>query len=565
MKNYLGVMSLLVLVISTICASAQSGNLVVNPGLEQINQCPPYVGGSLGPWGRDGNHLEYGYVIGWSDPTGSRTGYINEDCPPPYAISGRNSKGYAGLLAIAFVKENPPNIAIWDYLQGTLQTKLEAGQYYCVEFYVYSGSSFVNSLPTKSNCISLKFVDTVKNYRTNDSGNGRRKLNLCELEPDVTASNGPFLTVSNFWHRVKGLYKATGTEGAFIIGNFQDAYEVNYAGKVPNTIPDEVFISYYIDDVSVTPAPFDKILTGDSLLCVDDTSATLTAAPGFLSYLWSTGDTTQSTTAFAPGVYSVRVKSDCGEYTETINLRRAGPPPPFSLPDTGYCQGIPLRLEAPASYAALWSTGATTPAISIAAGGSYSLTLANQCGSQTASFVVSQKPMPLPRRFITGDSTLCKNGVLVEGRLEAQTSYNLRWLGFPPEIAGSAVPVIHPRLPGWYRAQEYNDCGQNTDSVYLTGCRGIIAFPTAFSPNGDGRNDRFRPIVQDGRRVRSYQLMVFDRWGQKMHSGTQPTEGWDGTLAGRPVEAGVYFWRCIYREDGDGGDKEIAGDVTLVW
>ena len=87
------------------------------------------------------------------------------------------------------------------------------------------------------------------------------------------------------------------------------------------------------------------------------------------------------------------------------------------------------------------------------------------------------------------------------------------------------------------RVATINDCGSE--------------WVNAFTPDGDGINDRFG----SGRDMR-----IFDRWGLQLYIGS---DGWDGTFNGKGVPAGTYYF-IIQQPDPSGGFKEITGPVTLV-
>ena len=59
-----------------------------------------------------------------------------------------------------------------------------------------------------------------------------------------------------------------------------------------------------------------------------------------------------------------------------------------------------------------------------------------------------------------------------------------------------------------------------------------LLVPTAFSPDGDGLNDIFQPILVGMRSLDAF--MVYNRWGQLVYSTTQTETGWDGTFGGVP-------------------------------
>lgn len=67
-----------------------------------------------------------------------------------------------------------------------------------------------------------------------------------------------------------------------------------------------------------------------------------------------------------------------------------------------------------------------------------------------------------------------------------------------------------------------------------------IYMPTAFSPNNDGRNDRFVPIPVGIKSLNYFR--VYNRWGQLLFSTNQLHEGWDGKLGGTKQASGVYVW-----------------------
>ena len=87
--------------------------------------------------------------------------------------------------------------------------------------------------------------------------------------------------------------------------------------------------------------------------------------------------------------------------------------------------------------------------------------------------------------------------------------------------------------------------------------------PNAFSPNADGINDVFLPLGQVIL-ASSYDLRVFDRWGQEVYQSGSVENGWDGTIGGRPANEGVYVYRAMV-QDGISMERfELMGHVTLI-
>ena len=89
--------------------------------------------------------------------------------------------------------------------------------------------------------------------------------------------------------------------------------------------------------------------------------------------------------------------------------------------------------------------------------------------------------------------------------------------------------------------------------------------PNAFTPNGDGDNDRFAPVIND---ISNYTFQVFSRWGELIFNSSEPGEGWDGrTRGGDDVGVGVYVWELHYtqiNENGEAIDVSRRGMVNLI-
>ncbi len=66
-----------------------------------------------------------------------------------------------------------------------------------------------------------------------------------------------------------------------------------------------------------------------------------------------------------------------------------------------------------------------------------------------------------------------------------------------------------------------------------------IYYPTAFTPDGNGQNDQF---TVRGQFIVSYQLQIFNRWGEMIFASDNPDAAWDGTLNGKPVDEGTYIF-----------------------
>jgi len=98
------------------------------------------------------------------------------------------------------------------------------------------------------------------------------------------------------------------------------------------------------------------------------------------------------------------------------------------------------------------------------------------------------------------------------------------------------------------------------DSAYLKDVYMPFYFnvPNAFTPDGDGLNDVFRPIATTDL-IRQFSLVIYNRWGQLIFETANPAEGWNGKNA----PAGVYSWVISY-SDMVGKVSKLRGGVMLV-
>ena len=86
--------------------------------------------------------------------------------------------------------------------------------------------------------------------------------------------------------------------------------------------------------------------------------------------------------------------------------------------------------------------------------------------------------------------------------------------------------------------------------------------PNSFSPNNDGFNDIFHP-KGDGFENDSYELFIFDRWGELIFSSDDINYGWDGRYKNRRAPQGVYSYR-IDLIDYEGVNRKILGVINLI-
>ena len=132
-------------------------------------------------------------------------------------------------------------------------------------------------------------------------------------------------------------------------------------------------------------------------------------------------------------------------------------------------------------------------------------------------------------------------------------------------------PLAAPRTTTTFTVTVMNaDSCYASDTVTVYVIPELSAFiPTAFTPNGDGLNDRFEFDILGANNI---EVSVFNRWGQRIYfNPNQPNRidnqsGWDGTLDGKlvPYDTYVYIVNVKYIQDYVLSEKSFTGTVTLM-
>lgn len=166
--------------------------------------------------------------------------------------------------------------------------------------------------------------------------------------------------------------------------------------------------------------------------------------------------------------------------------------------------------------------------------------------------------------FNIAGNKICSRDTLVF-KAYYDSSYTYQW--FPDyyfDIDNQYIASDRMRNPAFVKVQVTSAQGCiNYDSTFVNvqPCCDL-SMPSAFTPNGDSKNDYFRPL-RDGKQDIVI-FRVFNRWGQEVYeTANTDAQGWDGSFAGRALDMGVYQYYIKYRCL-DGTYYEKKGDVTLI-
>lgn len=207
-------------------------------------------------------------------------------------------------------------------------------------------------------------------------------------------------------------------------------------------------------------------------------------------------------------------------------------------------------------YIYTWSNGGNGPVISNLSSGTYSLDILdnNGCTASAPNLVVKNVNSSVTVS-LGPDSTVCT----IKGfELKPGSYASYLW----QDNSTSSTFKVTSTGTYWVTVGNGQGCVA-TDTVRITVDCSDLYFPGAFTPNGDSRNDQFGPIGSQVPNIRSFDLRVFDRYGQIIFTSKDPYKKWDGTRYGKACDMGAYAWYAIYTLAGKGSDQQ-SGAVLLI-
>lgn len=211
-------------------------NLVPNPGFEIFDTCPNAFG-------------QLSYTIGWTSPNSATPDYWNAcdtgDANVPNNVKGfqpaHSGNAFAGVILGRNYTFFPPLNQYREYLQTTLTQPLQAGQRYCVSFYVNKADSCDWAV---GNIGAYFSVNPDTNFLTN---------NFLPYSPQVSNNPSNIIFNDTGWTKISGSFIAGGGERYIMIGNFNSFQTTNtqftggcvYCGAEPE------IAYYFVDDICV--------------------------------------------------------------------------------------------------------------------------------------------------------------------------------------------------------------------------------------------------------------------------------------------------------------------------
>ena len=343
--------------------------------------------------------------------------------------------------------------------------------------------------------------------------------------------------------------------------------------------------------VSVNPAINASLTASSPSVCLTKTvSISATPIGGSYTYTWLPVASIQGSnsgssiivkpTSTAAVIYTVIISNGLCKETNTISLQVFNCVPPVSnfstLTNDSICTNGCVSFTAtstgvqPFSYQWFFPGGTpptsnnSDPVICYTVSGTYpvSLITGNAFGNDTLLMTNYIHVTDMPSVHAFGD-TLISVGQTAPVGVRGGISYY--WTPNNGSIACATCSntVVQPTVTTKYIVTAYNSpyCKkQDTVVVKVDFVCGDFFIPNVFSPNGDGLNDH---VNIHGFCIATYNLKIFNRWGEVVFETSDKDYGWDGTFRGKPMDTGVF----VYSVDGITIDRKPftkKGNITLL-
>ena len=369
-------------------------------------------------------------------------------------------------------------------------------------------------------------------------------------------------------------------------------YNINNQSSASPLVSPDVPTKYYItltdpfgckatDSVFVDVKLFVTIDAGkDTGVCAGD-AIQLNPISDALHYNWSPAAPLDNpliknpiaTPAVTTKFYVIGNIGKC-QSTDSVTVRVAPYPGGAGIPDTVICFGNSVQLNATGGSVFTWTPAfflnnpnIPDPVASPDRSIRYVVTIRDTLGCPKSFFdtvlVQVQKP--------TADAGPRDTSIVLNQSLQLNGTGGQFYLWTPATgLDNSAIanPVanISDNIDYILTVSSTAGCSA-TDTISVKVFKVVpgILVPNVFTPNGDGRNDIFRPIAIGMKQINYFK--VFNRWGVMVYSSKEAhyeaAIGWDGNYKGRPQDPAVFAWIV---EGVDYLDKKIVqkGTVTLI-
>lgn len=400
-------------------------------------------------------------------------------------------------------------------------------------------------------------------------------------KPVISATNDTLICVIDTLQ-----LNVTGAGSAVWTPNFMINSTTTASPLVSPDVPTKYYVRltdihgcYNDDSVFVDVKPGVTLDAGpDTSICQTHTY-TLRATGDALHYSWSPAAGLSDSTILNPTAnpattttYTLTGRIGNCVTTSSVDVKVVPFPAANAGKDTTICLGFDVQLTASGGSSYQW-----TPALFLNNSNIASPTVVQP--TRTVEYIVTVSdtlgcPVPIKDTIlVTVIQALNVNAgprdtsVVEDEPLQLHATGALTYTWSPGTWLSSTSgpdPVSNPQdtIQYFLTGTDANGCiGHDSINVYVFRVDEDMYVPTAFTPNGDGLNDTFKPILL-GMKSLSY-FRVYNRFGELVFSTTQVDHGWDGVYKGKPQDTSTFVWMAggvTYK----GAVRKRKGYVVLI-
>lgn len=434
---------------------------------------------------------------------------------------------------------------------------------------VTANGTYTYTLFAASGCDSLVYIYNIS-FKARPNLGSDTTINICTS--NAANLNNIYNTGSNNnnW--------STGNNPVTDVSNINSAGIYQLITIAAGGCSDTAFVSVAVNTAPVVVTNDPAIICANSTTDLSASAITNGSAPGLLFTYW------QDTTATIPYINPAAATGGTWyiKGTDANNCFTIKPVTvsTYLLPqvnagnDVTICNTDSALLTAvatalmPVSY--LWQATATGGISSPATANTtvkptttvdYSITVTDSCNLSAADNVTVQVQPPV--KAFAGKDTIAVTGQ--PHQLTATGGINYAWqpagLLNNSFIANPLATIYADSVLFTVIVRDIAGC-TGYDTVKIRAFKGVTYYvPNAFSPNGDGNNDLFRPVPVGI--VSTDYFRIFNRYGQLIFETSQVTGGWDGNFKGKPQQSGNYIW-MLKGMGNNGSSIEMKGNVVLI-
>lgn len=327
----------------------------------------------------------------------------------------------------------------------------------------------------------------------------------------------------------------------------------------------------------VTDEPDQKICLGEALLLTD---SSFTSDGVLNSWFWDFGNGATPATATGQGpqlvqyqtsgpkaiILGVSNEEGCVNFDTAFVLVENCCGLEVSLNVQPGCPGSPATATVEVQNAVepltvSWSNSQSGISTEIDSSGAYGVVVIDATGCRDSLDFIVNTPLNVSATF-PADTSEILNGASITLTVTTVPSsgVTVQWINQGDTLTGP-VQALRPVKTTTYRVVVNNMGCIFEKSITIVVKEPSDDYPNAFTPNGDGANDAFGPVLVGHTLIR---LEVWSRWGEKVFDSlTAGKDKWDGTINGVNAPSDVYVYRVNVRKV-DGTEVEKKGDVTLL-